>query len=159
MDYSIFRDRLQYLVSEKGLPNRVLSTQLGISAPTLSRYLSGDRKPELPYLLAISDYFNVSIDWLLGIEDGRERIKDEMHEIAHLFSISTPEDRTVVHAILDKYKTRSSYERTLPGVSGEPHTATYFRVASKGQDDSTFDAQREEVERFAQQVAPKPKEE
>ena len=104
MDYSIFKDRINCLFNGRGLSIRGLAADLGISTPTLSRYLSGDRAPDLPYLLLIADYFHVSIDWLLGIEDGREAIKDDMHEIAHLYSIASLDDRHIVHAVLDKYR-------------------------------------------------------
>ena len=60
MDYSIFRDRINYLFNGRGLSIRGLAADLGISTPTLSRYLSGDRAPDLPYLLRIADYFHVS---------------------------------------------------------------------------------------------------
>lgn len=109
MNYSIFKERINYLFNRRGLSIRGLAADLGISAPTLSRYLSGDRAPDLPYLLIISDYFHVSIDWLLGIEDGREAIKDEMHEIAHLYSIASMDDRKIVHAVLDKYRAVANF--------------------------------------------------
>lgn len=104
MDYSIFRDRFNYLFRSRGLSINSLAVELGMSAPTLSRYLSGKRAPETPYLLKISDYFQVSIDWLLGIDEGVKAFKDDIHEVAHLYSIASPEDRKVVHAVLDKYR-------------------------------------------------------
>lgn len=116
MDYSIFKDRINYLFNGRGLSIRGLAAELGISTPTLSRYLSGDHAPDLPYLLIISDYFRVSIDWLLGIEDGREAIKDDMHEIAHLYSIATLDDRHIVHAVLDKYRAAANF---TTGETGE----------------------------------------
>jgi len=104
VDYSIFKDRINYLYRGRGLSIRGLAAELGISTPTLSRYLSGDHAPDLPYLLIISDYFHVSLDWLLGIEDGREDIDNDVREIANLYSIATLDDRHIVHAVLDKYR-------------------------------------------------------
>ena len=48
MDYSIFKDRINYLFNGRGLSIRGLAADLGISTPTLSRYLSGDRAPDIP---------------------------------------------------------------------------------------------------------------
>ena len=104
MDYAIFKDRLNYLFRRRGLSINSLAPELGMSAPTLSRYLSGKRAPDTPYLLAISDYFQISIDWLLGLEDGREAIKNDVNEIANLYSIASLDDRKIVHAVLDKYR-------------------------------------------------------
>lgn len=113
MDYSIFKDRINYLFEGRGLGVNALAAELGMSAPTLSRYLSGQRAPETRYLLAISDYFKVSIDWLLGLEDGREAIKNDVSEIANLYSIASLDDRKIVHAVLDKY-------RKAPGFATSP---------------------------------------
>ena len=32
-----------------------------------------------------------------------------MHEIAHLYSIASMDDRNIVHAVLDKYRAASDY--------------------------------------------------
>lgn len=114
MDYSVFRDRMNYLFEGRGLTRQALAAELGISTPSISRYLSGDRAPDLPYLLIIADYFHVSIDWLLGLEDGRQALNDEMHEIAHLYSIASVDDRKVVQAVLDKYRGASDYTAPAP---------------------------------------------
>lgn len=114
MDYSVFRDRMNYLFEGRGLTRQALAAELGISTPSISRYLSGDRAPDLPYLLVIADYFHVSIDWLLGLEDGRQALNDDMHEVAHLYSISSADDRKVVHAVLDKYRSAADYTAPEP---------------------------------------------
>ena len=104
MDYSIFKERINYLFGSQAKSISGLAEDLGMAAATLSRYLSGNRAPDLQYLIRISDHFRVSIDWLIGIDDGREAMNDEIKEIGHLFSISSLEDRKIVHAVLDKYR-------------------------------------------------------
>lgn len=43
-----------------------LALELNMSQNTISRYETGEREPCLSDLIRIADYFNVSIDYLLG---------------------------------------------------------------------------------------------
>lgn len=105
MDYSIFRERLRQLVDSRGQSINVLSEALGMSTPTLSRYLSGNRTPDLPYVVKISEYFCVSVDWLIGLNgDKYEIMPQEIQDVAELYSIATQDDRRVIQAVLSKYR-------------------------------------------------------
>lgn len=76
-----------------------------MSTPTLSRYLAGKRTPDLPYVVKISEYFNISIDWLLGLNGEKfDVMPPEIQEVALLYSVATKDDRRVVQAVLGKYK-------------------------------------------------------
>ena len=45
-----------------------LADFLGVSRPTYTRYENGEREPDFLTLKKLSEYFDVSIDYLLGIE-------------------------------------------------------------------------------------------
>lgn len=49
-----------------------LSMDLNISQNAISRYENGLREPDFSTLILIADYFNVSIDFLLGRTDRPE---------------------------------------------------------------------------------------
>lgn len=46
-----------------------LGMELGMSQNTISRYETGVREPSREELIAIADYFDVSVDFLLGRTD------------------------------------------------------------------------------------------
>lgn len=105
MDYEIFREHLRQLVSGSGKTLQDLSADLHMSTPTLSRYLSGNRTPDLPYVVSISQHFNISIDWLLGLNGEKfDIMPPEIQEVATLYSVATEDDRRVIQAVLKKYK-------------------------------------------------------
>lgn len=105
MDYRIFRENLRQLVTGSGKTIQDLAADLNMSTPTLSRYLSGKRTPDLPYVVRISEYFNISIDWLLGLNgDKFDIMPPEIQEVATLYAVATKDDRRVVQAVLSKYK-------------------------------------------------------
>lgn len=118
MDFTIFRDRLRQLVTGSGKTLQDLAADLNMSTPTLSRYLTGSRTPDLPYVVKISQHFNISIDWLLGLNGEKfEIMPPEIQEVATLYSVATQDDRRVVQAVLKKYKEETENDSQSDGAS------------------------------------------
>lgn len=61
--------RLKELRKKKGISQQRLATDLNTTQNTISRYETGEREPGIDDLTKIADYFNVSIDYLLGRTD------------------------------------------------------------------------------------------
>ena len=61
-----FKDNLKILRNKKGLSQVALAEQLGFSKSLIGLYETGDRMPSFEALEVIADYFNVSIDYLMG---------------------------------------------------------------------------------------------
>ncbi|MCX4355788.1 MAG: helix-turn-helix transcriptional regulator [Oscillospiraceae bacterium] len=105
VDYTVFRNNLKWLIDSRGLTIKGLAADMGITASTLTRYIHGYRIPELSYIIALSRYFNVSIDWLVGVTtDKYNGLPDEVKEVADLYQVSSDSDRLVINAVLDKYR-------------------------------------------------------
>lgn len=62
----MFGARLRLLREERKMSQLELSKSLGIGNVTLSQYENGARKPDNDTLVKISNYFDVSTDYLLG---------------------------------------------------------------------------------------------
>lgn len=58
--------RLKELRKQKGLSQVRLSVDLCIPQNSISRFENGIRIPDCDTLIQIADYFNVSIDYLVG---------------------------------------------------------------------------------------------
>lgn len=61
-----FGERLKSLRNEKGISQKVLADELGISKGAVSFYETCQNTPDIEILDAVSKYFNVSYDYLLG---------------------------------------------------------------------------------------------
>jgi transcriptional regulator with XRE-family HTH domain len=72
----MFGEKLKKLREEKGLKQSELASILGIGRTTLSHYELNNREPDLDILNKIADFFNVSVDFLLGRTSIRNRIED-----------------------------------------------------------------------------------
>ena len=65
--------RLKMLRKEKGLTQVQLAEFL-MQTPRAYQYCeAGEHAPELPNLISLADFYNVSLDYLVGRSDVRER--------------------------------------------------------------------------------------
>ena len=68
---SQFKHRFKNERISNGITQKDLSEILGVDRTSISKYENGKQLPEVPILEKISDYFNVSTDYLLGKTDIR----------------------------------------------------------------------------------------
>lgn len=64
----MFDKRLKYLRKKHNLKQSDLAKVLNISDSAIGLYEQGRRNPDKDTLIALSKYFNVSVDYLLGLE-------------------------------------------------------------------------------------------
>lgn len=62
----LFGERLKELRRSRGLLQKELAGQLGVSRNTLASWEAGYRTPEMAAAQRLADYFQVSLDYLLG---------------------------------------------------------------------------------------------
>lgn len=96
----LFQYRLKSLREGKRLYQKELANELSISRASIAMYESGDRMPPVEVLIKLADFFNVSIDYLLG-QDGKKweekekllcnksyliinRLKDELPDLSDI---------------------------------------------------------------------------
>lgn len=64
-----FGERLRQLLQENHISQRQLSREIRIAPTTLSGYVNGYREPNFLTLAMLADYFQVSVDYLIGYSD------------------------------------------------------------------------------------------
>lgn len=73
-------ERLAALRKEKGLSQAELAKLLNMGQSTIAMYERNRRTPDPTTLKRLADFFNVSVDYLLGRTDRRERLKEESRQ-------------------------------------------------------------------------------
>lgn len=73
---SVFAQRLKAIMKEKGVTQQHLAEQLHMTRQAVSMYLKGQTLPAIDKLLTITDYFDVSADYLIGKTDIRTQDTD-----------------------------------------------------------------------------------
>ena len=83
-------DRIQSLRKTKGISQEQLADQIGVSRQAVSKWESEQSTPDLDKIILLSDFFDVTTDYLLkGIEpakDHRDKSKDLTSKILYVVS-------------------------------------------------------------------------
>ena len=67
-------NRIKEIRQEKKLSQKDLAKKLNISQQAISLYEKGDREPKLETWQKLADFFNVLVDYLLGISKDRSTL-------------------------------------------------------------------------------------
>lgn len=66
---TVFRQRLKELRLSKGLSQQQLGEAIGTTYSAVSYWEKGINEPKLSYIINLAKFFEVSSDYLLGLED------------------------------------------------------------------------------------------
>ena len=94
---------LKKLRNQKELTQAELSTVLNVSPSTIGMWEQGRREPDYDYLKAIADYFNVSIDYLLGRKTANSSppLSDEHSSLLQKYDALADDGRQLIRTMLD----------------------------------------------------------
>lgn len=76
-----FGAHLKFLRQTKGITQKQLGQEIGTSERGIQNYEMGVRKPTYDILIALADFFDCSIDYLVGRSDTPYMLKDENVEL------------------------------------------------------------------------------
>lgn len=65
--------RLKHLRLERNVTQKEIALGVGVSPVSIQRFEYGTVRPSLDTLVALADYFDVSLDYLCGRSDVKER--------------------------------------------------------------------------------------
>lgn len=96
------KNRLKELRKEEGLSLEQVGKGVGLATNTISRYETGKREPKLETWQKLADFFNVPVDYLLGISKDRSTLtiddlnpeeQDAYERITDMLSQEYPQTR------------------------------------------------------------------
>ena len=65
----VFVERLNKLLSENKITKYKLAKDLKVSKQTVLYWYNGINEPKISYLKQLAEYFDVTADYLLGLDD------------------------------------------------------------------------------------------
>ena len=89
-----FSERIKILREEKGISQAELAKRLGVNRSIVSAYENQTRLPSIQMLSKLSYLFNVSIEYLLGIN------KNKTIDVSDL----TSEQVLVLNSVIEQFK-------------------------------------------------------
>lgn len=90
-----FQHRLKELRKEFNLTGEDLGKLFNVSKTAVSNWESGNRNPDIETLIKIANYFNVSVDYLLG--NSNIKSCEEEKDLFKLFKIHLEECKIYDH--------------------------------------------------------------
>lgn len=85
----IFGERLKELRKLRNITQTQLANELNVAIGTVGNWETGQREPALDMVIRVADYFNVSVDYLVGQTDNKESVL--ITQIAHGSGMTTTE--------------------------------------------------------------------
>lgn len=102
----IFAQRLKDLLDKRGMTQRSLAEKLKTTEVTVSRYVSGNRTPNIETTVEIADILGVSLNDLVGIDPpAKQRPSPDVTVLVSCYSKVSTDDRRVIWSLLDRYMT------------------------------------------------------
>lgn len=108
-------DNLKKLRKETGISQRILAEAIGVSQQSINKYENHDIEPDISTLIRLADYFNTSIDYLVGYTDIEHKIEpvtfcevnaDENKLLMEYRKLNRKQQQ-VIQLILDSYNESS----------------------------------------------------
>lgn len=65
----VFPERLKSLRVQNGVTQKAIADGIGVNPASLQRFEYGELKPKLDTVVRLADFFNVSLDYLVGRSD------------------------------------------------------------------------------------------
>jgi transcriptional regulator with XRE-family HTH domain len=116
----MFDDRLACLRKAKGISMRQCANELGIPYTTYVSYEKNERDPKSEQLIELADYFNVSIDYLLG----RTKEQKVNKEVSNSLVLTKHEEQ-----VLTSYRNKTEMQNAVDTLLNVPSLIEVKSVA------------------------------
>lgn len=102
---------LKLLREEKGISQQKLADEIGLSQQSINKYENHDIEPDLETLKRLSDFFETSIDFIVGNTEIRNKIEkvEEFNlnkleaECVEKFRVLLPKHRQSILSLMDDF--------------------------------------------------------
>ena len=101
---------LKELREKKGWSQQAFAEKIGVKQSTIAAYEKGRNEPRIAMLIQIAECFNVSLDYLCGIEQGSAEDKQLYRQICELAA----GDRYILQRILEAFHKEEAAAHPLP---------------------------------------------
>lgn len=96
-----FAEKVRHLRIKNGFSQEDLAEKLNISRQTISKWEAGNSFPEIEKLIALSDLFQVSIDYLLREKQINTNSSEDLDRMVIQFLNSSYEMADISHQLVD----------------------------------------------------------
>ena len=119
---SIVCDRIKYYRAKRGIEQKALADQLGVTGNSISNWENGRSRPDVNLLPTIAKALGISLYDLYGIDDPRLQYTDGEQSLVSRFRDLTPGHQKAVNSLIDQLLVTQAIENCpIPnGVAPNP---------------------------------------
>lgn len=130
---SVFAQRLKAIMKEKGVTQQQLAEQLHMTRQAVSLYLTGQALPAIDKLLTITDYFDVSADYLIGKTDVRTQDTDVkmICDYTGLSEEAVANLHNLYHELREEYSLIPYHSETMEVINFMLENRMFFKAANE----------------------------
>ena len=116
-----FSQRLKLLRNINRTTQEQLANHLGVGRPTIAGYETKGTQPSFDILQKIANFFDVSIDYLLGHSNipNPYKLDDKAYKIFSEIDTLSPESQKELEKLIELYKLRDMQKRNSEEISDE----------------------------------------
>lgn len=113
-----FSDKLYKLRISKGISQKELADNLGVAQSSINYWEKGQRDPSITVVKKIAEYFGVSLDYLMEIDDNHAVSGAEFSDLVRKYRILDADGKETVDFILDKEYKRCANDFMIKNSNG-----------------------------------------
>ena len=103
---------LRKLREDAGISQKALAEAIGVSQQSVNKYENHNIEPDIETLIRIADYFETSVDYLVGHSTVRRKIEEyhafQLNEnesrLVEAYRTLTPRQRECIHMVMESYR-------------------------------------------------------
>ena len=117
-----FSDKLYKLRISKGISQKELADNLGVAQSSINYWEKGQRDPSITVVKKIAEYFGVSLDYLMEIDDNHAVSGAEFSDLVQKYRVLDADGKETVDFILNKEYKRCAVDYLIRTKDGIEHT-------------------------------------
>lgn len=103
---AMFAKQFKELIDKRGLTQRAVAERINTTETTISRYVSGDRTPNIETAVELASVLGVTLDVLVGADlPAASRTPPDVNILVACYEKASITDRQVLWSLLDRYMT------------------------------------------------------
>lgn len=103
---AMFAKQFKELIDKRGLTQRAVAERINTTETTISRYVSGDRTPNIETAVELASVLGVTLDVLVGADlPAASRTPPDVNILVACYEKASIADRRVLWSLLDRYMT------------------------------------------------------
>ena len=102
---AMFAKQFKELIDKRGLTQRAVAERINTTETTISRYVSGDRTPNIETAVELASALGVTLDVLVGADLPAAITPPDVNILVACYEKASIADRQVLWSLLDRYMT------------------------------------------------------